>query len=72
MAWLIDKNGARYRIAEITGLIPLEIRGDQRDQSKVTHVHTAITTTGGHTHNTSLPFADVVKIVAPPPADPAV
>jgi hypothetical protein len=65
--WLQDKNGALYRVAAITAVIPLEMREDKRDQSKVTAVHAAIVTAGGHVHNTSLLFADAVKIVNPPP-----
>lgn len=64
--WLKDTNGAIYRIAEITSVTPREYRDDKRDQTKVTRVHAAITTTGGHTHETTLNFDDVVKAVDPP------
>jgi hypothetical protein len=70
MAWLRDKNGAIYRIEAITAVVPLEQRADKRDQAKITDVYAAVTTVGGHTHHTSLDFAEVVKLVNPPPADP--
>jgi hypothetical protein len=70
MKWLKDKNGAIYRIDGITAVVPLEQRADKRDQQKVTDVFAAITTVGGHTHNTTLDFADVVKIVDPPQPAP--
>lgn len=58
--WLEDINGALFRISEITSVTPLPIKGDRSDQTKVTAVHTALTTTGGHTHTTTLPFDKVV------------
>jgi len=63
MSWIKDKSGAIYRIEAITAVVPMELRSDKRDQSKVTDVHACITTVGGHTHSTSLDFADVVKLV---------
>jgi hypothetical protein len=61
--WLKDTNGAIYRVDAITAVVPLEFKDDRRDQTKVTRVHAAITTVGGHTHNTTLDFDDVVKVV---------
>lgn len=67
MAWLKGRNGALYRIAAITGVHPMEKREDRKDQTKVTSVTAAVTTEGGHTHDTELPFDDVLKIVNPDP-----
>jgi hypothetical protein len=67
MQWLKDKNGALYLVAAITSVTPLEIRGDKRDQTKVTETLAAVTTAGGHTHNTSLDFDEVSAQLNPPP-----
>lgn len=63
--WLKDKNGSLYRIESITSVTPAEIRGDRRDQTKITEVRATITTAGGHTHTTELAFGDVAKLVDP-------
>lgn len=52
---LKDKSG-HYLIPAIASIHPIEIKGDQRDQTKVTAVHTAISTAGGQTHHTTIPF----------------
>lgn len=70
MAWLKDKNGAIYKVETITSVTPLEQRDDKRDQSKITAVYAAITMVGGHAQ-TTLDFAEVVKIVNPPEPPPA-
>jgi len=67
MPWLKDKNGALYRVETITAVTPLEQRADKREQQKVTGILAAITTAGGHVHNTTLDFDDVCKAVDPPP-----
>lgn len=71
--WLKDTNGAIYRADAITAVVPREYRDDKRDQAKITRVHAAITTVGGHTHETTLDFDAVVKLMdpEPPKAPPA-
>jgi hypothetical protein len=70
MPWLKDKNGAIYRVEAIAAVTPMELRGDKRDQTKVTGIHARITTVGGHTHDTALDFDEVVNLVDPPTAAP--
>lgn len=66
--WLQDKNGEIYRVDAITSVTRLEQRADKRDQTKITDVFAAVTTAGGHTHNTSLDFDDVVELLNSTPA----
>jgi len=70
MSWLKDKNGALYRVEAITAVTPLEQRADKRDQQKLTGILAAITTAGGHVHNTTLDFEEVVKALVDPPLSP--
>ena len=76
---LKDKDGALYLLPGIVALHPVEIRQNERNRMEVTAVHTNITTVGGQTHNTSIPFAEAsaafedlhepfVPVVAPPAA----
>jgi hypothetical protein len=52
---LKDKSG-HYLIGAIASIHPVEIKDDRRDQNKVTAVHTSISTVGGQTHNTTIPW----------------
>lgn len=47
-----------YRLDCISSIHPVPIKGDRHDQTKVTAIHTAISTVGGQTHSTSIPFDD--------------
>jgi hypothetical protein len=55
MKLLRDKSGI-YLLGAIASVHPVEIRGEARDQTKVTAVHTNIATIGGQTHNTTIPW----------------
>jgi hypothetical protein len=71
---LKDKSG-HYLIGAIASMHPMEIKGDQRDQNKVTAIHTAIATVGGQTHHTTIPWDEATAAYAeyhegPPPAAP--
>lgn len=60
MEFLVDKSGI-YRIAAIASAHPAEIKADQRDQSRVTAVHTTIFTAGGNQHQTTIPWDEAAK-----------
>lgn len=66
--WLKDGNGARYRIAAITSVTPLEMKDDKNDRNRVTRTLAAVGLAGGGTFHTTLDFNDVVAAVDPPPA----
>jgi hypothetical protein len=74
MSILKDKSG-HYLVAAIASIHPTEIKDDRRDQSKVTAVHTSISTVGGQTHNTTIPWEEASAALdafhAPKEAPPA-
>jgi len=57
MSILKDKSG-HYLVAAIASIHPTEIKGDRHDQARVTAVHTSISTVGGQTHNTTIPWEE--------------
>lgn len=59
---LEDSSGV-YFVPGIVSIHPLEKRDDKRDQSKITAVHTAISTAGGQTHHTNIPFDEAYDAV---------
>lgn len=72
MKLLVDETGT-YLLSAIASIHPVPIRGEARDQSKVTAVHTSIITMGGHQHNTAIPYEKAQQLFhnyhgeAPPP-----
>lgn len=71
---LKDKSG-HYLVEAIASMHPMEIKGDRHDQNKVTAIHTAISTVGGQTHNTTIPWDEATAAYSayhePPAAAPA-
>jgi hypothetical protein len=70
---LKDASG-HYLVAAIASIHPMEIKGEPRDQTKVTAVHTKIATVGGQTHNTTIPWEEALAAFGethdPAPAAP--
>jgi hypothetical protein len=64
--FLKEPSGAIHLIDSICSVIPMPIRGDRQDQTKVTAVHTTIVTAGGQAHQLAMPFDQVVALVDPP------
>lgn len=70
MKLLEDASGV-YLLASIASIHPVPIKGEARDQSKVTEVHTLITTAGGHRHNTAIPYDKALQTFKEFHAEPA-
>ncbi len=56
MTRLLKDASGIYNLEWVASLHPVPIKGDKNDQSKVTAVLTAISTTGGQTHQTTIPW----------------
>lgn len=80
MSLLLEDESGAYVIPAIAAIHPMPIKGEPRDQTKVTAVHTAISLVGGggHRHNTTIPYETALKafrehhdrVAAPPPVVP--
>ncbi len=63
MTRLLKDASGIYNLEWVASLHPINIRGDKNDQNKVTAVLTAISTTGGQTHQTTIPW-DAASAIA--------
>jgi hypothetical protein len=57
MTRLLQDPSGIYDLRMVASIHPLKIKGDKADQTKVTETHTAISTVGGQTHHTTIPWA---------------
>lgn len=57
---LLEDESGVYVIAAISSIHPAPVKGEARDQTKVTAVHTVIAS-GGHRHSTAIPYGTAVK-----------
>jgi hypothetical protein len=71
MAKLLRDKSGLYLLSAIASMHPVEIKGEPRDQTKVTAVHTNISTVGGQTHNTTIPWDEASAAFEDYHKDPA-
>jgi hypothetical protein len=57
MSKLLKDSSGIYNLDQVASLHPINIRGDKTDQNRITGVNTAISTVGGQTHQTEIPWA---------------
>lgn len=63
MAAIIKDASGIYKLEYVASIHPVELRGNKQDQSQVTHVYTKISTVGGQTHDTTIPWDSAVAIL---------
>lgn len=63
MSRLLKDATGIYNLEMVASIHPINIKGDKADQTKITSVLTAISTIGGQTHHTTIPWADASAIV---------
>lgn len=56
MSKLLEDGSGLYNLDHVASIHPVPIKGDRHDQTKVTAVHTSVSTVGGQTHQTSIPW----------------
>jgi hypothetical protein len=63
MAKLLRDNTGIYNLDQVVSIHPLVIRGNKTDQTIITAVNTGISTVGGQTHHTNIPWTAASAIV---------
>ena len=53
---VLEDGSGLYRLECVVAIHPMPVKGDRADQTKVTATHTAVSTTGGQTHHTAIPY----------------
>jgi hypothetical protein len=78
MSKVLQDSSGIYNLDNVASIHPMPIRGDARDQTKITETFTQVSTVGGQTHSTSIPWAEASKAAlahwgaGPAAADPPV
>lgn len=63
MPKILRDNTGIYNLDQVVSIHPLTIRGNKTDQTIITAVNTAISTVGGQTHHTNIPWPAASAIV---------